>query len=367
MRYVTAALIAAVIGVFWLDGQKIYDNRTVVFGASLPKSGIMKEWGQNVINGARSYFEYANANNLLKDRKIRLVALDDKYEPDLTLKNTKNLISDSDIFALFGFVGTPTVKNILPVIRRDHFPLIAPFTGASFLREGQEHIINLRPGYYKEIETIVSFLHENKAVKEFAVFYQNDDYGYEGYTSLIKILRDKDLALSAEGAYKRNTLSIEHAYKEIKQSNAGAVLLIGAAKANASFIKRAKNDPRFEDTVFAAVSFGDANAMVANLPKEYDNIIYSQVVPSYNDLDNPLVAEYRSIFGRNCPSCEYGFISFEAFIAAKMITQALQHSPLKLTQKAFVQTMRRSDLQTTLDKVYLFTYENGAFVEIGDD
>ena len=47
---------------------------------------------------------------MIKDKKIVLKVLDDKYEPDLTYENI-NKLSKDDILAFYGIVGTPTNKE----------------------------------------------------------------------------------------------------------------------------------------------------------------------------------------------------------------------------------------------------------------
>lgn len=128
---------------------------------------------------------------------------------------------------------------------------MAPFTGASFLRGTPiKNIINFRPSYQDEINAIVQYLYTKKKIRKFAVFYQNDDYGEEGYVSLLHTLKKHKLTLQGEGAYKRNTLSITHAFREIKKSKPQAILMIGANRANTLFIKTARKDKNFEKTIF---------------------------------------------------------------------------------------------------------------------
>ena len=206
----------------------------------MPKTGLMKEWGKSVEIGTNAYFKYVNEKNLLPEkRKIRLIALDDKYEPGITLENTKKLIAREDLFSLYGYVGTPTVKNILPFLEENDIPFIAPFSGAAFLRyNNDENFLNFRSSYKEEIEKIVNHLYLKKGIRKFAIFYQNDQYGEEGYISLLEALEKKKLKLQGEGTYKRNTLSIKHAFSELALAQPEALIMIGAYKANALFIKR---------------------------------------------------------------------------------------------------------------------------------
>jgi ABC-type branched-subunit amino acid transport system substrate-binding protein len=356
----------------------VFNSKTLILGASIPKTGIMKAWGNSVYVGANAYFRFTNESNLLANhRKIKLISLDDKYEPELTQNNINKLIKKDDLFALFGFVGTPTVKNILPILDKTDIPFIAPFTGASFLRNKQkENFVNFRSSYKEEIDKIVGYLKDKKDIKKFAVFYQNDTYGEEGYISLIESLQKRDLKLHGEGMYKRNTLSINHAFVEIQSKKPEAIVMVGAYKANALFIKKAKKDKNLKDVIFCNISFGDANEMIKELNYETKNLLFSQVVPSYNNSKIPVIAEYKYLMKRYFPSENLGFSSLESFLAAKVLVQAIKNVDGKLTHSKFLEqfkslprdTLKGIDINyrnnQLLNKVYLYKYFDSSFKEI---
>lgn len=360
--------------------DEVFRDKEIIFSSSLAKTGIMNQWGKSVEVGILAYFNYVNDNNLLGKKSIQFVSYDDKYEPALTLENINKLIRDHNTFGFLGFVGTPTVKNILPVLEEHQIPFIAPFTGAEFLRqESLESIINIRSSYKDEIEKIVDYLHQKKNLTKFAVFYQNDDYGEEGYISLIKALNKRNLPLIAEGTYKRNTLSLSHAFDEIKEVKPEVILLVGAYKANALFIQKAKKHPNFKDTIFCVISFGDANAIVKELNYDTQNIIFSQVVPSYDDTSIPVIKEYKLLMKRYYPNEPLGFISLESFLAAKTVYEAIKNIKGNITQDKFlesIKTLPHNFLEgipteykhsQLLNTIHLFEYQDSKFMEITHD
>lgn len=373
-------IIALLTVIYFNLKDQIFNSKTIILGSSIPKSGIMYKWGESVEAGANAYFKYANENKLLKNRQIELLTLDDKYEPGLTSDNIHTLLENKNMFALFGFVGTPTVKNILPIIENSNIPFIAPFTGGEFLRkEYFENIINIRSSYKEEIAKLIEYLHHKNGLDKFSVFYQNDDYGEEGYVALINALEQNNLKLVSEGTYKRNTLSIGHAFNEIQQTKPEAVIMVGAYKANAMFIKKAKEHPNFKETIFCNLSFGDANAMVKELNYETNNLIFSQVVPSYTDMSIPLIKEYMQLMEKYSPNTPLGFISLESFIAAKTVVKTLKNINGYITREKFLSSIKHlptnylngidSEFKNSqlLNKTYLFEYKNNAFVEVDSE
>jgi ABC-type branched-subunit amino acid transport system substrate-binding protein len=328
----------------------------------------MQAWGDAVYSGAYAYFSHVNENNLLKNKKIELIVYYDKYEPEITSENIKKLIH-RDIFAFFGFVGTPTVKKILPILHNNDIPFIAPFTGASFLRDTKEkNFINFRSSYKQEIDYIVEYLHKKKNITRFAVFYQNDDYGEEGYVSLLHSLNKRDLKLVGEGTYKRNTLSIRHAFHEIKSVQPEAVIMVGAYKANALFINTAKKNPIFKNTFFCNISFGDANQIIKELNSDIENLLFSGVVPSYHDDTKPVMLEYKQLMKKYFPNQELGFISLESFLAAKTVATALENMQGSITRAKFLEEIKKNLKKNPLyNKVYLFKYQNSKFIEVNNE
>ncbi len=360
--------------------DEVFKNQTLVVGASLPKTGIIKSWGEAVTIGVNTYFFHANENNLLKDKKIEFLVYDDKYEPELTYENTQKLIYDDKVFALFGYVGTPTVKRVLPILYDEDIPFFSAFSGASFLRdEINKNFINFRASYKEEIEALINYLKEEKKLNKIAVFYQNDDYGEEGYISLVNSLQQKNLKLVAEGSYKRNTLSINHAFTKIKDAKPEVIFMIGAYKTNSLFIKRAKENDNLKDVIFCNISFGDANSMIKeleNLNSNTKNLIFSQIVPSYTDINIPVVKEYQELMKKYYPQEELGFLSFEAFLSSKILVNAISKMKGDITREKFLYMLKSTPKNLlegiTLDynktqlsnHVYLFEYKNKQFIEL---
>lgn len=363
--------------------DEVFEQKVLTVGSSLPTTGIIRTWGEAVTSGANSYFNYANENNLIRNKKIEFLIYDDKYEPELTLENINRLIYKDNVFALFGLVGTPTVKRVLPILYDEKIPLFSAFTGASFLRDNKnENFINFRSSYNQEIEALMNYITKIKKSNKIAVFYQNDDYGEEGYISVLESLKKRNLKLVAEGSYKRNTLSISHAFNEIKDAKPEVIFMVGAHKTNALFIKKAKENENLKDVLFCNISFGDANSMISELNRletNTQNLIFSQIVPSYADNSIPAVNEYQTLMRKYYPNEELGFLSLEAFLASKILVNAISRIKGEITREKFVYMLKTTpnnllegiDLEfknsQLLNKTYLFEYKDNQFVEIKNE
>ena len=146
-------------------------NDAIIVGQSAPMSGPAAQLGQQMNRGAQLYFNAVNAAGGINGRKIELKVLDDFYEPDATARNTKTLIEDTKVFALFGYVGTPTSLAALKIANPAGVPFFAPYSGASALREPfARNVFHVRASYNDETAAIVQQIHTT-GLKRIAVIY----------------------------------------------------------------------------------------------------------------------------------------------------------------------------------------------------
>ncbi|MBU2028559.1 ABC transporter substrate-binding protein, partial [Patescibacteria group bacterium] len=95
----------------------------ILIGQAAALDGPAKALGQGMKAGLDAYFSYINDQGGINGRKIRLVSYDDGYEPERCIEQTRKLIGEG-VFALIGYVGTPTSKAAVPIIEEDKVPYI---------------------------------------------------------------------------------------------------------------------------------------------------------------------------------------------------------------------------------------------------
>src|SRR6059058_1290131 len=285
------ALIAA--GALALGGaafaQGITDTQ-IVLGQGAVFSGPAQELGIQMRDGALAYFNYVNANGGVHGRKIVLKSVDDRYEPDGAVAATKKLIEDERVFALFGYVGTPTFNAASPILTKAQVPLVAAFTGAESLRDPlNRYVFNVRASYYDETEQIVQHL-TSMGVTNIAVFYQNDAYGKAGLEGVNRAMKRRNIQIAGEATVERNTVDVAKAVALMKKNQPQAVVMVSAYKSCAAFIKEMKKagmSPSFWN-----VSFVGSKALAKELDAEGRGVQISQVVPFPWDQSIPVVKEY---------------------------------------------------------------------------
>lgn len=318
-------------------------DRQILFGQSAAFSGPAQDLGRDMRLGIEAAFEEANRQGGVHGRRLVLQSLDDGYEPEAAIANTRRLISEDGVFALIGAVGTPTSRSATPIAAEAGVPYLAPFTGAAFLRDAKwRNVINLRASYYQETEEMVSRLIGDLGIDRIAVIYQDDSFGQAGYQEVLQALERRGLKPAAIGVYPRNTTAVKTALLDIRGSDPGAVVLVGAYKPVAALIAWARHVGF--DPVFLTISFVGSNALARELGSAGAGVFVTQVVP-FPDGDEPAVThDYRRALAAHAPEVEPGFVSFEGYLAGRLAIEALDLCGRELDRACVLDNLRRADI-----------------------
>ena len=292
----------------------------IILGQSAAFTGPAAQLGIQFHQGAKIWFDQVNARGGVDGRSIEIKMMDDGYEPDRCAENTRKLI-DQDVFALFGYIGTPTSLAALPLTLKEQIPFIAPFTGAMALREPfHRNVFHLRASYNDETALIVKQL-TNLGLKKIAVFYQNDAYGKAGLDGATLALNALKLKPVAQATVERNSVDVAAAVKTLMAASPDAVIQVSAYKSCAAFIREARK-AGFGGTFFN-VSFVGTQALSDELGKEAAGVVVSQVVPSPYNSARPIAREFAEAVKKAGGTANANFSSLEGYLAARVVTEGL--------------------------------------------
>ena len=176
VRICSGAVFIVTFTLLFVHGLHADEKKTIKLGMSAAFTGPSRALGKELYHGAMVYLNKINRLGGIKGHKIEIIAYDDGYNPDPMIKNTIKLVEQDDVFALFGYVGTPTTTRVLPLLkhyREKNILLLFPFTGAQPLREPpyDKFIFNLRGSYFQETEGLV----DNFVAKESSVVVPTGD------------------------------------------------------------------------------------------------------------------------------------------------------------------------------------------------
>jgi len=300
------------------------ERRRIVLGQSCALSGAAAQLGQQMRIGAKLCFDVVNASGGVNGMQIELRTLDDGYEPERCKANTQALIEE-DVFALFGYVGTPTTLAALPLVNQARIPLFAPLTGAEALREPMSRwVFHVRASYYEETALIVRQLTQ-LGLHKISVFHQNDSYGKAGLDGVLRALKPLGLAPQATSTVERNSVEVSKAVKELVPGSPEAIVMISAYKSCAAFIRAARKAGF--GGVFYNVSFVGTEALMEELGKDALGVVVSQVMPYPFGTVSGVASEYQAaLYKANAAGAGYklDYNGMEGFLAAKVFTEGLR-------------------------------------------
>lgn len=304
----------------------------IVIGQSAPFTGPSAQLGLQFHLGAQLHFEQVNAKGGVNGRRIELQRLDDGYEPERCVANTKQFIADG-VFALFGYVGTSSSLAALPLASEAKTPFFAPFTGAQALREPfNRYAIHVRASYFDETAAIVRQV-TSTGIKKLAVFYQNDAYGKTGLEGVQRALKALNLETVAQGSVERNSSDVAQALKDILAAKPEAIVQIGAYKACATFIRLARQQGFGGN--FYNVSFVGTQALMDELGAVAKGVVVSQVMPfpyaPATQLSGEYLADLKDKRGQ-APN----YSGMEGYVAAKVFVEALKRAGRGATRESFI-------------------------------
>lgn len=322
--------LVLVLGLPAANGAPTDSSPEIVLGMSAALSGATADLGNNMMQGVLVGLDRANRAGGVHGRKLRLIALDDGYEPTRTVPNMRRLIEKENVLAIVGNVGTPTAIAAVPIAVGEKTLFFAGFTGSDVLRKSppDRYVINYRAGYTEEVTAMIDALIDKGGLKpeDIAFFTQADGYGDSGFKDVFRTmarhgLTDEDAIVRVK--YKRNTLAVEDAVASLLlvPHTPRAVVMVGAYAPCAKFIKLCRESGI--NPLFLGVSFVGSSSLAAALGPTDAQVIVTQVVPHPSDAAIPMVVDYRADLALTRPGAVPTFTSLEGYIAARILVVAL--------------------------------------------
>ncbi|MDB5896712.1 MAG: transporter permease [Ramlibacter sp.] len=307
----------------------------ILLGHSGDLSGTSAALTRDYVRGMTAYFDEANRNGGIRGEKIKLVSLDDAFNPDKTAENTRTLI-DQNALALVGYRGTANVQKIIPLVQAAGIAEVGNTSGAKSLREPHvEGLFHLRASTTDEIEAAVNHAW-TIGITRIAVAYQDDAFGKEGLDALNASMKKRGSAPAAFGAVPRGTVDVAKAVDAMVAAMPQAVLYIGQSKPAAALIRGIR--ARGVHPQFFVLSV--ASGLHADLGAESSGVIVSQVMPyPFTQLGYPVVREYQKSIAATADG-KFSYNSMEGYLNAKLVAVALEKTRPPLTRAKLIATLK---------------------------
>lgn len=339
------ALSFCLLGAAGADAQTGVTASSIVIGQTGVFSGPVAEPALQYRAGAQIYFDEVNAKGGIAGRKIRLVSYDDKFDPKLAAENTKKLLDEDRVFALFGYIGTGAIVASIPQINEHRIPVVGALSGSDGLRDPKLNLIfHTRASYGAETGKMVEQL-TSTGVKSIAVVYQDDAFGKAGLKSAQGAFAKFNIKPAIEAAIDMGKLdALGTTTSQVAKNHPGAIIMITAGKASTAFIREYLKTG--ERPQFFGVSVLSAKALLADLGADAHGIVIAQVVPSPLRASYGISKEFMAA-AKKANSKDTTYNSLEGYVTAKVFVEAARRAGKDLSREklmAALETMNNYDL-----------------------
>lgn len=324
---------------FRVGAQEAALRGEIVLGQSGSFSGSFAAQAEAYRDGALLYFREVNRRGGVHGRRIRLVSLDDLYQADLAVENTVKLIERHNAFALIHYTWTPIARAAIPVATKYQVPFFAPYTGAGDIYKSSSPMVyTVRASFQAELEMIVRHV-TTLGIRKIAFVRYTSKTGDELLAELQPLLEKYGATLAGIGSMQNNSAQPDDAIRQLAAVDAQAVLLGVSGTDAVAFIKGYGAATGRKPPYYARSLVG-AGQLAEELGDQAYGISVTQLVPNPFKQVVEVSKEYnRLLRSAGGPGAKPDYISFEGFIAAKVLCEALARAGPALTRAGFMQAL----------------------------
>jgi len=309
-------------------------------GFTGPVSAGVKE---NTI-GAKLYIDHINATGGVNGQRIELVSLDDKFDPKLTVVNSRKLLSEHKAIALFMIRGTPHTQAVMPLLDEFKAPLVAPSTGAMLLHKPvNPWIFNVRATYQREAEKAITHL-ATIGLTRIALVHVDDTFGEDCATGARKGFERAKLEPLFHEKFDRVKMDFSVIAKRAAEKDAQAVMFIGSAGAVSDGTKLIRAAGSRAQIV--TVSNNASGGFIKLLGEHSRGVIVTQIFPYERSLSAPIVKESFDL-ARAKGMEEVTPAMLEGYAGAKVLVEGLRRAganPTRASLRQALETFRKVDI-----------------------
>lgn len=303
-------------------------------GASVVLSGPLGPQTAEYGAGARLYFDAVNAAGGVHGRKISYKTLDDGFDVERAKENTRRLLEEDKVFAIFNNTGTAQTAAILPLATEAGRIVFGPVTGATSLRRTYNRLLfHVRAGYADEAARIAEQLRQ-MGITRVAAFYQDDGLGKALLAEVREAAAARKLQLH-ETRLDPAKPDFAAAAADLAKAQPQAVVMCTAGTTFTNLVKA------LAGTGSRAPVYGFSVTSLDTLTRELGpagrGIVLAQIMPSLVHRTTPIVTEFFTLSKQVADdNAAPSLARFEGFVHAKLFVEGLRRAGRNLTTDSLI-------------------------------
>jgi branched-chain amino acid transport system substrate-binding protein len=212
----------------------------IKLGNTAPYSGPASAYG-TIARAEAAYFQMLNDHGGINGRQIEFLTLDDAYSPAKTVEQTRKLVEQDDVLAMFSSVGTAPNISVQKYLNAKHVPQIFVSSGATRWND-PEHFpwtVGFNPTYELEGRLYAQYILKTKPNAKIAVIAPNEDAGKDYVRGFKAGLGEHIDQLVSETTYLTADPTIDSQMVTMRESGADVFFAEATPKFAAQAIRKA--------------------------------------------------------------------------------------------------------------------------------
>jgi len=331
--------LKAVLGAFLALAVVAGAHADILVGQTVGVTGAVAATVKESMLGAQMYVDAVNAHGGIKGEKLTILTLDDGFDVKRALANTKTLVEDKGVVALFMNRGTPHTEAMIPLLEKYDVALIGPSTGAMVLRSPvKRQIFNVRSSYQREAEKAIEHL-STLGMTRIAVVHVDDSFGRDGLEGAAKGLSRAKLKPAAVAAFDRTKPDYTKVVAPVMAADAQAVVWIGSGTAVTDGIKALRAAGSTAQVV--TLSNNASEGFVKALGDAAHGVIVTQVFPYERSVNYAFVKEAMDLAREK--KVELSPAMVEGYASAKVLVEGLRRASPNPTRARLIGALEKMD------------------------
>ncbi len=335
---ILSAPAAAVAGGTYSTGAS---DTEIKIGHTTAYSGPVSAFGASG-RTLRAFFQMVNEAGGIRGRKVNIISLDDAYSPPKALEQTRKLVEDDEVLAIFGVSGSPTNLATQKYLNGKGVPQILIATGAARFNDPKNFpwTMPFWPAYTLEQKIYVDYVVKTKPNAKIGVLYANDDYGKDhlhGVKAALAAHPGTKVTIVTEAAYETSAPTIDSQIVNLKASGADVLISATTPKFAAQAIRKA-HEINWKPLQFVANASSSIAAVLA--PAGLESSVGVMTAAFIKGLGDPAwandkeIADYYAFMKKWNPGDNpEDFYSIVAYVNAHMLKHILEQCGDNLTRE----------------------------------
>ncbi|MEA4973806.1 MAG: ABC transporter substrate-binding protein [Candidatus Metalachnospira sp.] len=353
--------------------SKKEESDTYKIAVIAPLTGDAAQYGITYQNSLDILVDKVNSNNGINGKKVELTYFDDKKDAKEALNIANKIVSEGDYIAVVGSQTSSCSMAAAPVLQEEGIPMISPQASNPQFTELGDYIFSMQLSSSYEAKLTAKMIAENYGYKNIAVIYSNDDWGVGVNTQFIESMEGYGGTVTADETYiSGQTKDFSPLISKMKESKPEAVFVASLYSDAAQILQQSKNLD-FDVPVFATntlykqefLDLAGTNAegiiMLNSFELENDSEDYTYLKDKYEEKTGNQIDTYVT----------------QSYDALNLVLKAIEATDGdKAAMKDWIANVKDyegvsgkfsfNEKRVPIKEEYVFTIENGAYVQIPD-